>query len=74
MTQSPTGMSRWKSRELTALRVHGVDLIVCLYRSYAADIAAHLEEYSDSLHKSVGWGGFTIFGGPDENGEARYHQ
>ena len=41
--------------------------------STAGVIAAHIDEFVNVLHESVRWGGFAVFGGPDENGEARMH-
>ena len=41
--------------------------------SHAEDIVDHVDHFVTHLHESVGWGGFAVFGGPDENGEARIH-
>lgn len=45
----------------------------CSASSHAEDIAVHLDGFVNRLHKSVVWGGFTIFGGPDEKGEVCIH-
>ena len=45
----------------------------CSASSHAKDIAAHLDGFVNRLHKSVVWGGFVIFGGPDKKGEAHIH-
>ncbi|KAI1793376.1 hypothetical protein LXA43DRAFT_886024 [Ganoderma leucocontextum] len=41
--------------------------------AHAEDIAAHVDQFVTGLHESVSWGGFAVFGGPDEKGEARIH-
>ncbi|KAI1785015.1 hypothetical protein LXA43DRAFT_838592, partial [Ganoderma leucocontextum] len=41
--------------------------------SHAEDIAAHVDHFVTGLHESVSWGGFAVFGGPDEKGDARIH-
>ena len=41
--------------------------------SHAEDIVDYVEKVVTHLHESVGWGGFAVFGGPDENGDGRFH-
>ncbi|KAI1782666.1 hypothetical protein LXA43DRAFT_869006, partial [Ganoderma leucocontextum] len=63
----------WSLSRKSCTLPHVSQTHACPPRSHAEDIAAHVDGFVTTLHDSVSWGGFAVFGGPDETGEARIH-